>query len=1416
VNGVLAGAAGLFALCASVGCGGGSSTANQVAVTVTGPQSVLVPKQSEVITATVTGATDVSSSFDCTFTTTPDPTTATPNPTPSAAKKCDDPSVKGAVGALSNLQNTSTTVSSTVTFTAPDMFPDHATFPNVLVTITATAHANTKKTGTFNITIDSGIRITLSPSTATLATGESKNFMAEDLNGNLLDNTQLTWGLTYETRAKTDSVSCSGGSNDCGSVALVGGVEVYTAPAKVPVAAPASTTTPVNPAGIVTIFVFSKVDHARIAQGSITIVSGGPITFSGLSPAAVPLGGPLADIFLNAPNITSQSGVKVTPPAPRSPITIDPNSNQIKVIFAAGSTTSSVGARVRLTPDDIPVPGTYSIEITANGTSTVTGGPFNFEVIRVGPAVISTAPDNFQESTLGQQTTQSNGLPELAIDGGYYGSNTNPSVSALFNNTQALLAISTNPRSIVANLPAPQNSAVHTAGLFPISVTNSLIQPPVTARTNVAIIPDYGSVNPNTANPLSPPTTIPLTPNGVPSAIALDSTLGIGAITFAGLNGSGAGSNASQNVQFFSASSAGITLTGTASSGGNLATSVAIDGNPDGKLPSPVAVVVNYADRTFSIINIPSGNIPTGGVLDLSAVVPDANPAPFPYSVGVDPFLHRALVAFASTNIGLIVNLDPSATEPCVVGPTVPRPPYCPIGFVTLNTGAHPQIAFEPLGHIAYVTPGGGGILEGVDLSATSHGKVTISKLTRTANIVQVTTAMPHGLNSGVASIGAPTVLISGVPKGSTASTDFNGAFPVTAVLGPNDFTYAQADVNDTATCGSSDNCSMSSGSVGLAFLISPTLQGIAVNPLTRRLAFADPNVSSSQITFLDPLIRNFTSMSIFSGATGATFTGAPEIGLTAVGFQPYSGTAVAFNPTLSPQNQISVIDPSLLERPAFVNTDQTGNGSVSFPAGANPTVTLSIPGSLAVDTTGNRAIVVNAGSSSLSVLVLGKIKSVHIQELRTPDVPGTTLRRAALTTAGAPLSSLPNVKIFGTGFTSSSVVRLDGTPLASGVNVVNDHEIDLTITIPPALVGVPHRYAVDVVTGSVFSNTIDFTVIGVTNIPPCSAGKALPGGVAIDEQRNLALVTNTACAQVSFINVAPASGFGSIVGAAATGGTPTGVAVLPRLSSTLGVAVVTNNSSGTISILDLDKRKAVVPDITVGTNPTGVAINQQTNLAVIANTGSNSVSSVDLTPLTASPVGTLTVAGPVGVDQSPLAVAIDPDRGSNGRGLAVVTALQLSSTGLAPTGVLDSIDIGGTTPARSTTSASGLFLNATPTGVFFDPAATSGTTNPGLFFGVTSQSNQVVAFNPDTGSSRPISVGINPVSVALNVNSGTIVTVNASSNTISLVDAQTFVTREVIGIGGSGILAIAVHNFQNLAVVVDQGNNRVLYVPLP
>jgi len=299
-----------------------------------------------------------------------------------------------------------------------------------------------------------------------------------------------------------------------------------------------------------------------------------------------------------------------------------------------------------------------------------------------------------------------------------------------------------------------------------------------------------------------------------------------------------------------------------------------------------------------------------------------------------------------------------------------------------------------------------------------------------------------------------------------------------------------------------------------------------------------------------------------------------------------------------------------------------------------------------------------------------------------------------------------------------------------------------------------------------------------------------------------------------------PREHFNQTVKTIATGGAPTGVAVLPRLAytgqaaSTAGVAVVTNNSSNTVSVLDLVNAVPVKDasgnaiTLNVGTAPSGVAIDQETNLAVVANTSSNTVSTIDLTPLTATPIGALAPVS-VAVDQSPIAVAIDPDRGTNGRGLAVVTCLILNGAS-SPSGALDAVDIGSTTPVRST-SASTSFLSSTPTGVVFDPSV-----SPALFYSVSTQGNVITAFNPDTGATQTIKVGINPNAIAYNFQTGTILTVNSLSNTISIVDSQTFATKATLGIGATSKFAAAIQTFTNLAVIADQANNRVILFPLP
>ena len=112
--------------------------------------------------------------------------------------------------------------------------------------------------------------------------------------------------------------------------------------------------------------------------------------------------------------------------------------------------------------------------------------------------------------------------------------------------------------------------------------------------------------------------------------------------------------------------------------------------------------------------------------------------------------------------------------------------------------------------------------------------------------------------------------------------------------------------------------------------------------------------------------------------------------------------------------------------------------------------------------------------------------------------------------------------------------------------------------------------------------------------------------------------------------------------------------------------------------------------NICTGVSPTGVAIDQDRALALVANSGGNSLSAIDLTPLllpasdcanTASttcvpPMQLVPVSGP------PTAIAVDPNRA-----VAVVTNIQNAGT-TGATGGLDVINLATTPPAKTTTSS--------------------------------------------------------------------------------------------------------------------------------
>jgi DNA-binding beta-propeller fold protein YncE len=1388
------------------GCGGGGSTTNVVTVTISssvGP--TIIVGQSTTLTATVTGGTTSNTAVNwqpCQFTTT---TVSGTTPTTSTAAACP---TDGTLGTLSNQETTGT-----ATYTAPAKIPDQTKFPGLQIIITAQSQQDTKKTGSIKLTLDSGIGVSLSPVTATVPTNEPQNFSVA-LN-NDLQNQGVTWLVTQSTPTATVTVAnLATCSPTCGTItSTTPTTATYTAPTTVPTAStPAgASTTPAD----VTVVAVAKSDNTRFATGTITIIQGGPITFNGISPTIAPQGATLWDIYLDAPNISSASKITITDQNGGSK-TFTSDSNQIKVIIPIPTSTTptpaSSGARLRLLEADLAgatssstTAQTYTVSISDPGEPVTNGsGPFTFQLMPVRPTIVASFPSGVVQGS-------SSSFP-VDIDGGYFGPNGTFALASFQGNQLGQNPSSaSNSRFLSRVITSSEISSTAPPGLYPLTVTSTTTPTPTLnnpAVTTVAVFPNYAGGSPTAGL---------TTPAGVnPSAIDIDPTIGVAVVAETGSNA----------VAFYNIGIGTLTPAGTV---------------PVGQTPTGVSVnrtnhsvaVVNYGSQSVSILPIPGAPNPVApATIDLSgALQGQISPAPLPYAIGVDPDTNLALVAYSSTstssasNLGFVVNLNQGAGGPFGCQDSAQTPP-CIFSQVTLNTGQYPQIAMASHGHMAYITPGGAGALRGVDVTQPSTS-IALGSVSVTAGLVTATTANGAPLTGLVP--GIPTsVLITGIPN-LAGNVNLNGVFTI-SVASSTTFNYSIAN---TSATGTATGGTLFFGSPNLVFGGLSFTQGIAINPITHTAALADPNVTIQQINILNQLDQSITSINLEQNCTAFTVTcnSGTELNTANVAWQPYTNSIVSYNPNL---NQVSISDPVTQRRYALVNMNGTSTVTLSVQNGT--TNSLRLWGGIAVDPATNQAFVVESGNSNsggdvgrIEVINLGALKPAEITEVVVPSpvpgpgtiggIPNAFVPQGTLTST---TNDLAGVKIFGSGFVSPAQVLLDNTDITTqaggSVSVISGREID--VTIPKFFLSSPHRFALTVSSNGSVSNATDFLVIKAIDMSAaCSPGPATPSSVAIaDQLKNLpfspvAVVTNSGCNNISIIDINPSSGTFGALNSISVGAGPQGVAI----SSHLGLAVVANNSAGTASIVDLVNKKEAVADVTVGTSPVGVAVDEATGAALIANFGSNTVSQINLGLLSGSAPATSLTAATIGGVQQPIAVAIDPDRGTNNQGLAVVTGLQLISSTL-PSGALYPVDIGLATPSLSTTISIGS-VTSTPTGIVFDPAVAPapGTQNPGRFYVNSSGGNQIFSFDPDNGTTGSTGVGINPTALAVNSQSGAILTSNFAGKSVSIVDTiSTIKTVQTFGLPGSAQFGVAIDPFTNLAVIVDQANNRVFLFPMP
>src|SRR6267143_2597439 len=1260
--------------------------------------------------------------------------------------------------------------------------------------------------------------VTISPTIASVITNTTQTF-TPFVNGTT--DAVVTWAVTCPTGVAATA---------CGSIDTNG---VYTAPKTVPTVTTNGTTV-ITPTA--TIKATAHADSTKTATATVTIVSGISIS---ILPSSVTVG--TGEFFNNFVATVNNPGCD-------NSVTI----NQCQVVTWSLSTTlTGVGTIDATTgnykaPPTVPSPSSVTITATSVKDTTVTATATVLIVTASAPTLTSVSPNSAAVGSLFQ---------DVYITGTNFISTNNVSVNGNVISgfgIDSLPNVSVVSSSVIrARIP---DSLLASPGTLAVTVSqqSATQQQSCTVPAQCQVV--VSAVRPVISGPS--PDTIPQGTSGATSFNingGFFGTNGTSAVhaTYDGQRASATVTNARQMVVTIGSNATDFAIPGlhpvavisdadatqfavtnlavqpNYASGGSTISNVSTMQLPAGSSPGDVAInpttglaiVANTGSDSVSFIDLAAPsltlfNIPIPGgrtTTRLCTAIVTVNPgsactASGPNSVAVDYVRNIALVVNATSQTIAVVDLN--AKTVTSVTPLVPNPPsdaaqHPPVavginplsgralvtfknrayglildltqtppaivGPVSISTGANSRIAVDPPLNWAIATPGGLGSIGIVDLNRQTLNNIT--SLSRTSNVVTVT-LQPSTTAQSQTPLAVQlndTVYIQRVADGSGKSTDtnsFEGFYSVTG-LGPasGQFSYTQtaATLPDETITSATGTVNYSAPVARLA--LSNTVQGIGINTETQQAVLVDPSLNGGVVSFFS--LRDQTVSSVILRTNNNEVLGPVETGSVAGAFNLLTNVAVTVNPKT---NTLSVIDPSTLKRL---------NNTSPFPTRPDPVAVAVDPGS-------NLAVVSNQSDDSVSVFSLGAaLQPVSIIETYPKEFTvSSTLQGVAppsaltLTVIGKGLAGNP---LNCTNGSTTAKVRLDGVPLTTTCIGTGDRE--LTAIVPPSLLTSARRYALDVLSpdGTTRSNATDFTVNQSVDVTTVCSTPPMPAGVTIDPVLNYALVSLSGCNRVAVIDLSTGVGTTFLVGT-----NPLGVAILPRLST----AVVANNQSGNATVLDYVHSKLTT--ITTGASPIGVAANQDMGTAAVANSVANTVS-----VLTVANSGAVSI--PTG--QRPVAVAYDYQTNQIAAAAAVSNSVGIAS-------------------ASSTALNTGFSVNL-PSSIAYDPWNNN-------FLAASSSNNSVTIYDPTTqllvGS---LLVGINPTAIAFNSLTGTLVSTNTGSNTVTVADILNKEVRAVlslrpppvnsnVALSGAPQFAVDIHPLTNLAVIADTANGSILLVPLP
>ncbi len=801
----------------------------------------------------------------------------------------------------------------------------------------------------------------------------------------------------------------------------------------------------------------------------------------------------------------------------------------------------------------------------------------------------------------------------------------------------------------------------------------------------------------------------------------------------------------------------------------NLATQVAVsslctDGNSGPcTLTGPVSVAVDNIRHLAVVAN--NGNA-TLAVIDISGSTPKLA-APLmtfqsadPTTGNASPLAPVAVGVNPVTGRALVAFSSGAAGSNAGAILDLTQSPVSPptlINVVNINNGPKPHIAVSSRLNWALTTPGGAGPLSIVDLGRRTVN--SISNITCNSGVATVTVNATVGLL-----VGQPVLI-------NSANSSDNGIFSARTVSN-NSFTYL---LSSCAAAGSGGSAFYAQPVATVA--TDPNLLGVSINDESQKALLVNPTATVPVFVFN---LLDQTSTSINTTNLNPPFSTSHNV---ATAMNPLTDVGLVVNQ----DGEVSLIDPVMETRLSSFNT-----WSPAIPQS-------SLVVDAAIDPATNTAVIVTQGENKVRLLSLGgSLRSAPqiIQSSFSPAGPsqnssGVTIN-SSLGSAAVPQDQ--TVTLIG-NFPGTPVPRLDGSSsvpsVFTGPPTISNGGRMLTASISGNFLKTngPRLYALDVqdTSASTFSNAARLQVIQAVSLITSDCSAPAPQGVAIDAAVSIsgtttpvAVVTEPGCNRVSLVNMTNGTGlFGGTD--LAVGTSPQGVAVYPQA----GLAVAANAGSNNASIVDI-VNNGVPQTITTDPIPSGVAIDPGIGKAIVSANGASLVDVFTVSTTAQTPSA-------IGVQQGPTGVATDPLRS-----FAVVAN---SSS--------------GTATLLNLTSNSAIFSTNPiifPQGVAFDPITDK-------FFITSGATNQVFVFDPITGSTTatpPIRVGIDPSSIAYNFESGTLVTANNLSGTVTVVDLIDHSVRGVFSLQSSTQFAVDIHPQTNLAVVADTVGNQLLLVPLP